>query len=40
MGKPGPALQMVETTVDDAAADMDDDPLDEINADHNRTVEE
>ena len=43
VGKPGPALQTVDATVDDvadAAADVDDNPLNEINAGHNRTVEE
>jgi hypothetical protein len=39
VGEPGPALQMDDTTVDNAAPDMDDDPLDEINAGRNRTVE-
>jgi hypothetical protein len=40
VGEPGPALQTIDTTVDDAAVDMDVDPLDEINAGHNRTIEE
>jgi hypothetical protein len=43
VGKPGPALQTVDATVDDAvnaAADVDDNPLNEINAGNNRTVEE
>ena len=40
VGELGPALQMDDTTVDNAATDMDDDPLDEVNGGYNRTVDE
>jgi hypothetical protein len=43
MGKLAPDLQLVDATVDDAAdaaADMKDNPLDEISAGNNSTVEE
>jgi hypothetical protein len=43
LGKTAPALQMVDATVDDAAkvaADVNDNPLDEISAGNNSTVEE
>jgi hypothetical protein len=39
VGEPGPAHQTDDTTVDNAAMDMDDDPLDEVNVGDNRTVE-
>ena len=37
-GRTGPALQTDVTTVDNAATDMVDDPLDEVNDGYNRTV--